>query len=144
MDKPIEVFKSKQQLNECLKWWQEKLLMTDWLIKADLVTADQMDDSNDQGENYMIHPRKIAYIKILKKSEMPQDSIVTLFIRHCDEQILVHELLHCLYNWMVPADGKYESIYWDEIEHQRLDDMAKSLIMAKYDLPLSWFIKEDN
>lgn len=29
-----EVFNSKEDLNTCLKWWKEKLFLTDWIIKA--------------------------------------------------------------------------------------------------------------
>lgn len=29
-----EVFNSKEELQECLKWWKEKLFLTDWIIKA--------------------------------------------------------------------------------------------------------------
>ena len=31
----------------------------------------------------------------------------------------------------------------DAIEHQKLDDMAKTLIMVKYDLTLDYFKGED-
>ena len=65
--RPIEVFESQEQLNECLKYWQEKLLLMDWIFKARLVGVSEMDDADDQGENTMIHGRKVALIKILKK-----------------------------------------------------------------------------
>ncbi len=140
--KPIEVFQSQEQLKECLKWWQDKLCMNDWILSASVKSVDEMDCKDDQGENLMIHSRKVAEIRILKKTDMPDDSVAKRFLRHCDEQILVHELLHCLYDWMDPGNNpSYEAVYTDEIEHQKLDQMAKTLIMVKYDLPLSYFAK---
>lgn len=142
--RPIEVFESQEQLNECLKYWQEKLLLMDWIFKARLVGVSEMDDPDDQGENTMIHGRKVALIKILKKDEIPKDSFVPRIIRQCDEQILIHEMLHVLYNWIDPVeDAAYESVYMDAIEHQKLDDMAKTLIMVKYDLTLDYFKGEE-
>lgn len=140
--RPIEVFQSQAQLDECLKWWQDRLCMNDWILTASICGREDMDSVDDQGENLMIHARKVAEIRILKKTDMPNDSVAKRFLRHCDEQILVHELLHCLYDWMDPGNNpSYEGTYLDEIEHQKLDTMAKSLIMVKYDLPLSYFIK---
>ena len=140
--RPIEVFQSQTELNECLRWWQDKLCMNDWIISAAIVPVSEMDDKDDQGENHMIHTRKVAEIRILKKEDMPEDSTARKFLRHCDEQILVHELLHCLYDWMDPGiNATYEGVYIDEIEHQKLDQLAKSMIMVKYNLPLSYFAK---
>ena len=38
-------------------------------------------------------------------------------------------------------DGRYEARYVDIIEHSLLEQMAKTLIMAKYDLPFDYFIE---
>ena len=139
--RPIEVFQSQEQLDECLKWWQDKLCMNDWILAAHTVSKKEMDDDSSQGENHMIHERKVAEIRILKKEDMPEDSTAKQFLRHCDEEILVHEILHCLYDWMDSGQNSYEGVYMDEVEHQKLDQMAKSLIMVKYNLPLSYFAK---
>ena len=93
-----EVFNSKEELNDCLKWWQEKLFLTDWIIKA--------------------------------RISEPCDFI--------NENVLVHELLHCKYNWLA-NESFYEGKYVDVMEHGLLEQMAKSLIMAKYDLILDYF-----
>ncbi len=141
--RPIEVFETQESLDICLKWWQEKLLLNDWIIKARMVLKSEMINEDAQGENSFIHERKAAVIRILKKEEMESDTVSNRTLRHCDEQILVHELLHCLYDWMSPSSGTYEAVYHEEMEHQRLDSLAKTLIMVKYNLPLSYFEKNE-
>ena len=53
---------------------------------------------------------------------------------------LVHELLHCKYDWMGNQGGTYEGVYLDATEHQKLEEMAKSLIMAKYGVGYDYFM----
>ena len=60
-------------------------------------------------------------------------------VKYFAEKTLVHELLHLKYNWFVPQKESVESVYYDTLEHSLLEQMAKSLIMAKYNIPLSWF-----
>lgn len=59
-------------------------------------------------------------------------------MRYCAEKILVHELLHCRYNWIKSPDS-VEGIFWYTYEHYFLEQMAKSLIMVKYGLELNYF-----
>lgn len=42
-------------------------------------------------------------------------------------------------DWLVPQKESVESVYYDTLEHSLLEQMAKSLIMAKYNIPLNWF-----
>ena len=57
----------------------------------------------------------------------------------CHEQTLVLELLHCKYN-IIERSNEYESKFLDDHQHMLLEQMAKSLIMAKYNIGLEWFI----
>lgn len=59
-------------------------------------------------------------------------------MKYCAEIILVHELLHCKMNWISNNDT-YEGKYFDTVEHALLEQMAKSLIMAKYNVGLEYF-----
>lgn len=56
------------------------------------------------------------------------------------EKDLVHELLHCKYDWMGCQGRTYEGVYLDATEHQKLEEMAKSLIMAKYGVDYNYFM----
>lgn len=132
--KPIEEFKSQEQLDECLKWWQEKLFLTDWIIVAHICEPTDFSVEGRCGENCMLFENKACKIRILDK-EHYGDRI----IKYCAELILIHEILHCKYNFLVP-NGNYEGKYLDVMEHALLEQMAKSLIMVKYGLDFSYFV----
>ena len=86
---PIMLFNSQEQLEECLDWWQDRLFLHDWTIKATLCKEKDFVDSGNLGENIFVFEHKEALIHILDASELPE----TRF-KICHEQILVHELLH--------------------------------------------------
>lgn len=128
-----EVFTSQEELNQCLKWWQEKLFLTDWIIKAGISEPCGFTDSGNMGENEFDMVNKCCVIRILDKKYYG-DRIM----KYCAEKVLVHELLHCKYNWIANGSS-YEGKYVDVMEHGLLEQMAKSLIMAKYNLTLDYF-----
>lgn len=136
MERPIERFASQDQLNECLKWWQEKLFLTDWVIKANICAPEDFIGSNLMGENEFDMTNKSCMIRILNPKYYGDRIMI-----YCAEKVLVHELLHCKYNW-IANESSYEGKYVEVMEHGLLEQMAKSLIMAKYDLSLDYFISK--
>ncbi len=136
MARPIERFVSQDQLNECLKWWQEKLFLTDWIVKAEICSPDDFIEKGNMGENEFDMVNKSCVIRILDPKYYGDRIMI-----YCGEKVLVHELLHCKYNW-VYCESSYEGKYVDTIEHGLLEQMAKSLIMTKYDLSLDYFISK--
>lgn len=132
--KPIEEFKTQEELNECLKWWQSKLFLDSWIIKAKICEPCDFSVEGRGGENSMVFENKESAIRILDKKYFPDDAIAI----YCAEHVLVHELLHCKYNFLLNK-GTFESVYVDVMEHQLLEEMAKTLIMAKYNLDFDYF-----
>lgn len=128
-----EVFISKEELNAYLKWWQEKLFLTDWIIKAKICEPCDFVDEGNMGENSFDMVNRCCVIRILDKKYYG-DRIM----KYCAEKVLVHELLHCKYNW-IANESSYEGKYVDVMEHGLLEQMAKTLIMAKYDLSINYF-----
>lgn len=128
-----EVFNSEEELNECLKWWQEKLFLTDWVIKVRISEPCDFIIEDSTGENEFDMINKCCVIRILD-----QKYYGDRIMKYCAEKVLVHELLHCKYNWLA-YEGSYEGKYVDVMEHVLLEQMAKSLIMAKYDLSFDYF-----
>lgn len=51
----------------------------------------------------------------------------------------MHELLHLKYNLVDASNPSYEEVSLMQTEHMLLEQMAKSLIMAKYNLSYSYF-----
>lgn len=131
---PIEEFTSQIMLNQFLKEWQKRLFLDDWIIKARLVAPDEFTLENVCGENEFDITNKCCIIRIMEKKYYGNR-----VLKYCAEKILVHELLHCKYNWLVAPDTM-EGKYFDELEHSLLEQMAKSLIMAKYNIGLDYFV----
>lgn len=126
---PIEKFNCKT-LQECAAYWQDKLQLNDWLIKY-TITDDLNLTDNGFCDFDFVHKCAIVKIRENKAND--------IMIRQPDELILVHELLHCKYP-IYEIDGNYDSKIRADLQHQILEDMAKSLIMVKYNLDLSWFV----
>jgi hypothetical protein len=100
MDKPIDIFVNKMQAYECLEWWQHKLFLDDWTIclNIDCMPSDMLSDNVD-GENEFEMIDKACVIRILDPKLYGKR-----IIKFCAERILVHELLHCKYNWLSRVD----------------------------------------
>lgn len=130
---PTDEFKSTEELERCCKMWQEILFLRGWIIHPTLNSPKEFTMEGVMGECEFDTVNKAARIRILEK-KFYEDRI----LRYCAEKILVHELLHCKYN-MIGCSGTYESSYVDMVEHGLLEEMAKSLIMAKYNLTLKYF-----
>lgn len=135
MDIPIMTFEDDKQIYDCLKEWQDRLFLSDWVIKVSLVDSVTNEDGEElQGNNSFIIEGKASHIRLVK----PNEDNTTRIVKFCHELTLVHELLHCKYNWC-QAPNSHEGIYYDTLEHSLIEQMAKSLIMAKYNLPFEWF-----
>jgi len=141
MNKPVCKFKDNKQLNKYLKEWQNKLYLNDWIIKAELASDLCMNGEKCNGLNNMISEHMTSFISI-STEQREGNPMMT----YCEEKVLVHELLHLKYNWL-QGPSNYESEYVDAKEHQLLEQMAKTLILTKYNLDREWFnninIKED-
>lgn len=131
---PIEEFTNQIMLDACLSSWQKKLFLNDWIIKASVVKPDEFLEENVCGENEFSIVNKSCYIRLMSKEDYGNR-----IEKYCAEKILVHELLHCKYNWLAPPNTM-EGKYFDEMEHALIEQMAKSLIMTKYDIGYDYFM----
>jgi hypothetical protein len=134
MDKPVDVFNNIGQAKEYLRWWQNRLFLNDWIIYLDICEPHDMILDNVCGENELNVSLKTAVIRLLDSKYF-----IPRIMKECMEKTLVHELLHCKYNWVVLNDN-VEGKYMDTCDHALLEQMAKSLIMVKYNVGLDYFI----
>lgn len=141
MSEPIIEFKTDKEARECLKEWQNRLYLSDWIISLSLVDTEELlvNGKPMAGTNNLDFVHKACVISVARRTESMNDRIV----KTPHELVLVHELLHCKYNW-IGGEG-YEKTYVDETEHALLEQMARSLMMAKYNLTPDWFnnVKDD-
>lgn len=135
---PVMEFEDDEQLMECVEEWQKILFLEDWIIQASLHDMPLLDknDQELQGRNEFCVDLKNSFISVIR----PNDDARSRIVKFCAECTLVHELLHCKYNWLAPPSPRtLEGAYFDTLEHGLLEQMAKSLIMARYHLPFEWF-----
>lgn len=141
MEGPIILYESKEQLNENLKYWKDKLFLNDWIISVNL-TKEPLESENHEelwGRNTFDIVDKSSWIEIVIPTE---EDLRDSFSKYCAEKVLVHELLHCKMNFMDPPKT-FEGKFYDTFDHALLEQTAKSLIMVKYNLPFSWFYVDE-
>lgn len=133
---PIMEFKDNRQLMKCMRYWKKILFLDHWIIKAALVDREdcKVDGEECAGKCHF----QIAGSSSMISIAIPDDDMRERIAKYCAEKTLVHELLHCKYNWTVSPDSMVGN-YFEAQEHSLIEQMAKSLIMAKYGLTLSWF-----
>lgn len=129
---PVQEFESIEQANEYLREWQHRLFLDDWIIKINFVEANEM--PNNAGRNHFCQEKQTSLILLTKLTPDTKNRISKIY----QEVTLVHELLHLKMNF-VENDNTYEGKYLEIKEHQLLDQLSKSLIMAKYNLTYDWF-----
>lgn len=134
---PILEFTSLKQAYECLREWQKRLFLDDWNIKLELTAQEDMPDSEAMGcnQHFPISKACKIYIKIPHKTD---EGVLE---KPCHELFLIHELLHCKPTLFHFAENKSEisACYLEGMEHMMLEQMAKSLLMARYNLDFDWF-----
>ena len=125
-----------EEVVELGKEWQTRLFLDNWIIHFQFQKESLFDDQGREleGQCSFCVDNSSAVITLLKPNDDTKDRIV----KHCVEHVLVHELLHCKMNFMNPPNT-LEGKYYDVKEHALLEELSKSLIMAKYNLPFSWF-----
>ena len=142
MKEPKCVFENLDEAKKCLDEWQERLFLTDWHIQLNL-GEDDITESDDL-VGYVDYSRsgKTAYIGLANKKngfDSPKDKVT----KYCAEKTLVHELLHIKMDVICGCFTRtglcLEQIAFYESQHALLEQMAKSLIMAKYNVDFDWF-----
>ena len=141
MSKPIEFFKDNEEFQKCAREWQHKLFLDDWFIKFKLVYSELYLDNEEETEVYGYCTRNFenheALIKIAHKKNFK-----STVARPIEELTLVHELLHCFIFPLEPKDGAtYEQAYLGLAQHVKIDKLAKSFIMAKYNIDYNYFMR---
>ena len=125
-------------LQNALEYWKKVLHLQNWCIKAVLT-----------GENLEVDGKVVCgrntteYLKCESFIEISTVEYAGEYTKHCEELTLVHELLHCAMPLFCNDDDSatMRDAWVELLEHQRIDMLAKSLIMAKYGVGIEWFMK---
>lgn len=121
----VEKFNTVDEIEKCAKYYIELLGLQDWRIVYRL-TNDIEDDL--AGCNESEYTSKTACITIRK--DMPED----MWVKQPHEEVLIHELLHCKFLNIEKTNKDIESLYYEQTVHTLLDDMARAIFKARYNL----------
>lgn len=137
MKQPIMYFKDEEELRQATQKWKGILQLNDWLIKTKLVD-EAIKEGNDtcDGINNVTHSTKTAIITISHCKD------IDLAFKHCEELVLIHELLHCNIMAVENADRTIEQCIYEEVMHQPIDVIARALLMTEYNLTFEWFMED--
>lgn len=130
---PKMYIETEEELMSLAKEWQNRLLLSDWIIGFALASNSELSDITFAGESEVQWINRCGNVLILRKEDLPKDTIA----KQPMELVLIHELLH--FKFMTFENESLEGCYWSEKQHQLLEDMAKALYMAKYNLTFDWF-----
>lgn len=120
-------FKDDKELNERQKYWQHVLGLDNWIIKSSICEEDEMTLSDSSGECQYNYTIKCATIRMIN----PRCLTIKRIAKYCAELTLVHELLHCKFS-IIENNSDFEQ----KIQHGLIEDIAKALIFAKYNIEL--------
>lgn len=127
--KPIEFFKNDEQLRERMEYWIPILGLSDWEIVVKLAAKEEMDDPHYAGQCVSNQIQKSAVIFLRKDAkEISKDA----YFKQYQEQVLLHELLHCKLKLYV--SDNYEEAITELVHHTFIEDMAKAIFYAKYNM----------
>ena len=139
-----EYFDNLDELMACFKKWQPRLGLSDWNIGLALLPRVEMDDENVAGWSEVQWVNRCGLIEILRKEDMPKD----LLIKQVHECTLIHEMLHFkFFSLGIDKGNSVEETFYDMSQHQLLEELARALFMAEYNLTPEWFYitrKEEN
>lgn len=134
MRKPINKFWDLAQLEECAKYYIELLGLQDWAIVFRI--SDDLDE-NLAGCNDYVFENKSSLITLRKTIQ--ENKFFTII----QELTLIHELLHCKYPISF-INKVYESRIVADLQHQLLDDMARAIFKARFNLTNEYFVSGYN
>ena len=133
MNEPKMYFEDEKEANEILEEWQQRLSLSDWNIK--LIEVDVLGE-NRAGQAEVQWVSSSGIIRMLTQKAI--EDVGPVIEKQPQELILIHVLLHFKY-MSVENVGSIEGVYYEENQHRLLEQMAKSLYMAKYNLNYEWF-----
>jgi len=126
-----EFFETEEELQKCFLKWQPRLGLSDWNIGVALV--DNTDLDGVAGESEVQWVNKCGTISILKKEYIPDD----LLIKQPHEETLIHEMLH--FKFFALQETSREEHFYEMMQHQLLEEIAKALFLAEYNLDADWW-----
>ncbi len=116
-----DVILTEEQLNERLKYWQEKLRLQDWIIEVKISRAKELMQDTCACVHWTLS-KKMGSIKILDPIDYPDD---VMGVRDMEND-LIHELLHL--HFAPINDRLNDNDFYSMFEEQAIESIAYGLI----------------
>lgn len=133
---PKLVFDNEAEMLQCMDEWKTRLGLSDWYIAARICPAEDMELDDCAGESEVQHVNMCGAISILREEDLPKDSL----LKQPMELTLIHELLH--FKFIAFDEKTREEAVFEIMQHTLIEQLAKALYMAKYNLTPDWFVPE--
>lgn len=117
------IYQSQEELDKALAYWKHLLRLDNWEIAARIVRASESQEADCGGSVSMTKTLPSAVIHLLNPTDYPND--VPAPQDH--EQVLVHELVHCIMCQWNYKHGSYEHI----LHEQAVNSLAHSFVKLK-------------
>ncbi len=135
MTEPKLYFTDEKEANDLLQEWKERLFLRDWDIN--LHFTDELEDGM-LGLNESDFLNMTSDITMLTARSL-KIKLENVSQKNPQEQTLIHELLHSKIMSYEQATPQIEGVLFDTIQHQTIEQLAKALYMAKYNVDYEWF-----
>lgn len=131
---PVMCCTDINEARELFKGWKRALSLSDWNIVLNLTDSDDA-LGGDVGEARVNVTHRCGTITVTPHTHYKDNTFI-----ECFEETIVHELLHfkLLAMDLIECDKDDVHSYFYGVEHQTLQDIARSLICAKYNLSPKW------
>ena len=137
---PITSFSSEEEFQKCCRYYQHLLFLDDWFIKYKMVDSIETEyDGTVDGQCSFDYNNKSATIEIVNKSTFYDETNTKLNV----ECVIIHELLHLKVEYWNNSNIFDKSCSLEStLNHQYMEQMAKSILMARYNLDYNYFLEE--
>lgn len=113
---------SNEELQEKLAYWQKRLRLRDWRITVKFASVHEL-GLNSGGDCNADWETQSASIRVLPESDYNADWKQQSDVEG-EEETLVHELLHCIFN---PFEAKRETTEFI-LQHRAVNTLAFALV----------------
>jgi len=130
-NEPIIEFENIEKAKECLQQWKCRLFLDDWIIRLKF--------GHVKGGVGLIEYEPVIKTAIITLEQSSKEEQGNRCSKYSQECILVHELLHIVFDMPRMESIRLEDVEFHILQHQKTEFMARSLIMAKYGVEKDWF-----
>ena len=133
---PTGQFVSREHAMDYVREWQDRLFLNDWIIDLNLEENwSCAENGHCLAENDYQPTLRTSVITMDKKTHYG-------VMKQPHELVLVHELLHLKFLFSENVPETTEGLYFGMMEHIAIEEIARSLLMAKYNISPDWFRNE--